>query len=71
MPTFYAYQTIITDISTYYVKPLMYKTIDEIFVPGSICFMLGHPHYGAMGEVFNITFASMFNNKFSFFLRYV
>ncbi|XP_047351100.1 5'-3' exoribonuclease 1 isoform X1 [Vespa velutina] len=51
MPTFYAYQTIVKDISTYCVNPLLYKTIDEIFVPGSNCFMLGHPHYGAMGEV--------------------
>ncbi|XP_043669186.1 5'-3' exoribonuclease 1 isoform X2 [Vespula pensylvanica] len=51
VPTFYAYQTIVKDISTYCINPLLYKTIDEIFVPGNNCFMLGHPHYGAMGEV--------------------
>ncbi|KAK2584112.1 hypothetical protein KPH14_006553 [Odynerus spinipes] len=51
LPTVYAYQTVVKDISTYCVNSLLYKTIDEIFVPGSICFMLGHPHYGAMGEV--------------------
>ncbi|KAF7403530.1 hypothetical protein HZH68_006324 [Vespula germanica] len=51
VPTFYAYQTIVKDISTYCINALLYKTIDEIFVPGNNCFMLGHPHYGAMGEV--------------------
>ncbi|KAF7400707.1 hypothetical protein HZH66_005891 [Vespula vulgaris] len=51
VPTFYAYQTIVKDISTYCINSLLYKTIDEIFVPGNNCFMLGHPHYGAMGEV--------------------
>ncbi|XP_015189014.1 PREDICTED: 5'-3' exoribonuclease 1 isoform X2 [Polistes dominula] len=50
IPTFYAYQTILKDIPTNSVVP-MYKTIDEIFTPGSTCFMLGHPHYGAMGEI--------------------
>ncbi|XP_043500398.1 5'-3' exoribonuclease 1 [Polistes fuscatus] len=50
IPMFYAYQTILKNIPTYSVIPL-YKTIDEIFIPGNNCFMLGHPHYGAMGEI--------------------
>ncbi|KAI4476699.1 hypothetical protein M0802_014829, partial [Mischocyttarus mexicanus] len=50
VPTLYAYQTILKDIPTHSVNPL-YKTIDEVFKSGNKCFMLGHPHYGAMGEI--------------------
>lgn len=49
--TFHAYQTIIKDISVYSKKLTVYKTIHDIFLPGTFCFMLGHPYYGAMGEV--------------------
>ncbi|XP_034935611.1 5'-3' exoribonuclease 1 isoform X2 [Chelonus insularis] len=50
-PTVYAYQTIVRDIE---VEGEGFKThinITDIYTPKSICFMLGHPHYGAMGEV--------------------
>lgn len=51
LPTAYAYQTIVRDISTYYKLTQIYKSMHDIFVPETICFMLGHPYYGAMGEV--------------------
>ncbi|CAK9827029.1 5'-3' exoribonuclease 1 [Anthophora retusa] len=47
----YAYQTIVKDINVCPVKLPLYKSISDVFVPGSICFMLGHPYYGAMGRV--------------------
>ncbi|XP_076652966.1 5'-3' exoribonuclease pacman isoform X2 [Halictus rubicundus] len=50
-PVSYAYQTIVKDISVYESSVATYKTVDDIFVPGNVCFMLGHPHYGAMGTV--------------------
>ncbi|XP_076300031.1 5'-3' exoribonuclease pacman isoform X2 [Lasioglossum baleicum] len=50
-PVTYAYQTIVKDISVYEASKAVYKTVDDIFVPGNVCFMLGHPHYGAMGTV--------------------
>ncbi|KAL6430823.1 hypothetical protein ACFW04_006974 [Cataglyphis niger] len=50
-PTVYAYQTVVKDISVYSKKLPVYKTMHDIFVPGTFCFMLGYPYYGAMGEV--------------------
>lgn len=50
-PIVYAYQTVVEDISVYSRKLPVYKTMHDIFVPGSFCFMLGHPYYGTMGEV--------------------
>ncbi|KZC09221.1 5'-3' exoribonuclease 1 [Dufourea novaeangliae] len=47
----YAYQMIVKDIATHCFSAATYKTVEEIFVPESVCFMLGHPHYGAMGKV--------------------
>lgn len=52
-PIVYAYQTVVEDISVYSRKLPVYKTMHDIFVPGSFCFMLGHPYYGTMGEVHN------------------
>ncbi|XP_003702478.2 5'-3' exoribonuclease pacman [Megachile rotundata] len=51
MQTVHAYQTIVKDISVHCPDVVLYKTVDDIFVPGSICFMLAHPYYGAMGKV--------------------
>lgn len=50
-PVAYAYQTVIRDISVYSKKLPVYESMHEIFIPGTFCFMLGHPYYGAMGEV--------------------
>lgn len=51
IPMFYAYQTIVRNLSVYSKQAQIYKSIHDIFEPGTICFMLGHPYYGAMGEV--------------------
>lgn len=50
-PTCYAYQTIVKDIATHSNNGQLYTTVKDIFEPGTICFMLGHPYYGAMGNV--------------------
>ncbi|XP_011151267.1 5'-3' exoribonuclease 1 isoform X2 [Harpegnathos saltator] len=47
----YAYQTVVRNIPVYYKSEPLYKSMYDIFVPGSICFMLGYPHYSAIGEV--------------------
>ncbi|XP_066597922.1 5'-3' exoribonuclease 1 isoform X2 [Prorops nasuta] len=49
--TTYAYQMIIKDISVFCDNTKAQKTVEEIFSPGSKCFMLGHPYYGSMAEV--------------------
>ncbi|XP_070510791.1 5'-3' exoribonuclease 1 isoform X2 [Cardiocondyla obscurior] len=49
--TVYAYQTVVKDISVYSKTLPVYETMHDIFIPGTFCFMLGHPYYGAMGEV--------------------
>ncbi|XP_078043775.1 5'-3' exoribonuclease pacman isoform X2 [Augochlora pura] len=52
MLTAYAYQTVVKDLSVHNCNiTLLYTTIENIFMPGTICFLLGHPHYGAMGTV--------------------
>jgi len=50
-PVAYAYQTIVKDIFIYSKKLPVFETMHDIFIPGTFCFMLGHPYYGAMGEV--------------------
>lgn len=50
----YVYQTIVKDISIYYKNPPVYKTMHDIFVPETVCFMLGYPYYGAMGKVLQL-----------------
>ncbi|KYM94136.1 PREDICTED: 5'-3' exoribonuclease 1 [Cyphomyrmex costatus] len=47
----HAYQTVVKDISVYSKTLPVYETMHDIFIPGTFCFMLGHPYYGAMGEV--------------------
>ncbi|KOC61668.1 5'-3' exoribonuclease 1 [Habropoda laboriosa] len=49
--TCYPYQTTVEGITVYSVSLPLYKSASDIFVPGSVCFMLGHPYYGAMGRV--------------------
>lgn len=50
-PTAYAYHTVVRDISSYCKVSPIYNSIHDIFVPETVCFMLGHPYYGTMGEV--------------------
>ncbi|XP_076684631.1 5'-3' exoribonuclease pacman isoform X2 [Andrena cerasifolii] len=47
----YAYQVIVKDITVYGDNSYLLKTLHDIFVPGTVCFMLGHPHYGSMGNI--------------------
>ncbi|XP_071874436.1 5'-3' exoribonuclease pacman isoform X1 [Bombus fervidus] len=51
MQTCYAYQTIVKNITTYCNNVQSYKTVSDIFEPNTVCFMLAHPYYGAMGKV--------------------
>lgn len=49
--TTHPYQSTVQNLSVYCQDLPLYRTIYEVFTPGSICFMMGHPHYGALGEV--------------------
>ncbi|XP_012251889.2 5'-3' exoribonuclease 1 isoform X2 [Athalia rosae] len=51
VPSVFPLQATVRDIAVYDPSFVQYKNISEVFTPKSICFMLGHPHYGAMGEV--------------------
>ncbi|XP_021920765.1 5'-3' exoribonuclease 1 isoform X2 [Zootermopsis nevadensis] len=50
-PTAYALQTTVRDIAVHDRTFVKYRSLQEMFPPKSVCFMLGHPLYGAMGEV--------------------
>lgn len=50
MPTVYALQTTVRDIAVHDKTFVQFHTLQEVFPLKSVCFMLGHPHYGAMGE---------------------
>lgn len=47
----YPLQTVVRDLHVYDQYGSTYHDIAQIFPPGASCFMLGHPHYGAMGEI--------------------
>lgn len=47
----YPLQTIVKDIAVHDHYHSTFQDISTVFPPGSSCFMLGHPHYGAMGEI--------------------
>lgn len=47
----YAHHVVLKDIAVHDGSFVQYASATEIFKPKNICFMLGHPHYGAMGEV--------------------
>ncbi|KAM8952222.1 5'-3' exoribonuclease 1 isoform 2-T2 [Pelodytes ibericus] len=47
----FVYQTIVKDITAFESGFTHYKTLGELFTPGSSVFMLGTPYYGSMGEV--------------------
>lgn len=50
-PSCYPIQTVVKDISFYEQNNSKFADLSTIFPIGSQCFMLGHPHYGAIGEV--------------------
>ena len=47
----HAHHVVLKDITVHDGNFVQYSNATEIFKPKSACFMLGHPHYGAMGEV--------------------
>lgn len=47
----YPLQTIIKDIAVHDQYHSLFQDISSVFPAGASCFMLSHPHYGAMGEV--------------------
>lgn len=48
---FYPLQTVVENLSVYDPTFVQYSSLQEIFSPGTVIFMLGHPHYGEMGKV--------------------
>ncbi|XP_048018576.1 5'-3' exoribonuclease 1 isoform X2 [Megalobrama amblycephala] len=47
----FPYQTIVKDIKTFDSSLARFKTLEELFPPGTAVFMVGNPYYGAMGDV--------------------
>ncbi|XP_023568734.1 5'-3' exoribonuclease 1 isoform X2 [Octodon degus] len=47
----FVYQTIVKDIRAFDSRFSIIKTLDDLFPPGSVVFMLGTPYYGCTGEV--------------------
>ncbi|KAM9845283.1 5'-3' exoribonuclease 1 [Aulostomus maculatus] len=47
----FAYQTVVKDIKAFYSSLTCFKSLDELFPPGTTVFMVGNPYYAAMGEV--------------------
>ncbi|XP_035277736.1 5'-3' exoribonuclease 1 isoform X2 [Anguilla anguilla] len=47
----FAYQTIVKDIKAFDPAFSRFRTLEELFPPTTIVFMVGNPYYGAMGEV--------------------
>lgn len=47
----YAIQTIVDDITVHDPSFVQFKTLEQVFPPGSKCFLLASPIYGGMGEV--------------------
>ncbi|XP_030630349.1 5'-3' exoribonuclease 1 [Chanos chanos] len=47
----FAYQTVVKDIKSFDSSLSRFKTLDELFPPGTTVFMVGNPYYGAMGDV--------------------
>ncbi|XP_049842599.1 5'-3' exoribonuclease 1 [Schistocerca gregaria] len=52
-PVAYALQTTVKDIKTKdkVADGPKYRTVDDLFPRGCVCFVMAPPHYGAMGEV--------------------
>lgn len=47
----FPYQTIVKDIKAFDSSLARFKTLEELFIPGTSVFMVGNPYYGAMGDV--------------------
>jgi 5'-3' exoribonuclease 1 len=51
----FALQATRKDILVHDPSFTQYRTLPELFPVGSICFMLGHPNYGAQGTIVDIS----------------
>uniref|UniRef100_A0A8C5CQE2 Uncharacterized protein n=1 Tax=Gadus morhua TaxID=8049 RepID=A0A8C5CQE2_GADMO len=47
----FPYQTVVKDIEAFDSCHARFRTLEELFPPTSNVFMVGHPYYGALGEV--------------------
>ncbi|XP_056600072.1 5'-3' exoribonuclease 1 isoform X1 [Triplophysa dalaica] len=47
----FPHQTIVKDIKAFDSSLARFKTLEELFPPGTSVFMVGNPYYGAMGDV--------------------
>uniref|UniRef100_A0A673GCG2 5'-3' exoribonuclease 1 n=1 Tax=Sinocyclocheilus rhinocerous TaxID=307959 RepID=A0A673GCG2_9TELE len=47
----FPYQTIVKDIKAFDSSLARFKTLEELFPPGTVVFMVGNPYYSAMGDV--------------------
>ncbi|XP_057713871.1 5'-3' exoribonuclease 1 [Corythoichthys intestinalis] len=47
----FAYQTVVKDIEAFYSSLTCFKSLEDLYPPHTIVFMVGNPYYGAMGEV--------------------
>uniref|UniRef100_A0A8C1ZTG5 5'-3' exoribonuclease 1 n=1 Tax=Cyprinus carpio TaxID=7962 RepID=A0A8C1ZTG5_CYPCA len=47
----FPFQTIVKDIKAFDSSLAHFKTLEELFPPGTVVFMVGNPYYGAMGDV--------------------
>ncbi|CAL8276824.1 unnamed protein product [Lota lota] len=47
----FPYQTVVQDIEAFDSSHARFRTLEELFPPSTSVFMVGHPYYGAMGEV--------------------
>lgn len=50
----YPLHTVVADIPVADPSHALYSTVEELFRPGTVCFMLGDPCYGALGTVLKI-----------------
>lgn len=50
------YQVVVDDLTVHNQDFIQFTSITDVYKPKSVCFMLGHPHYGAFGEVCALLF---------------
>nr|XP_018918254.1 PREDICTED: 5'-3' exoribonuclease 1 [Bemisia tabaci] len=53
--SYFVHQAVVTDIGSSEYMLTHLKPLDEVFKPDSDCFMLGHPHYGSIGKVVEVS----------------
>jgi len=66
---FYPLQTVVADIPVHDASLKQYCTVEELFKPDTVCFMLGEPCYGGMGTVVGIDPAHQGRIRLKFVLQ--